>query len=1269
MHGQNASALVRVPFHYAGPEQATALRLEIAYDDGVAVWLNGNLLVSRHAPVSPAWNSSASAEGNAVETIALPAGSLTIGDNILAIQGFNIAASDSDFVVAPRLEAQFSRFERLYFSAPTPGASNGTGEQGTGVVINEIHYDPQSNTAPSEFIELYNAGAQTVDLSGWTLTDAIEFIFPPDTSLDPDEYLVVALQAGYFAGDFGAIPVLTPFTGRLANDGDDVELRDEVGSLIDRVDYDIGAPWPVAGNEPYPSLQLLHPGQDNDLAGSWRAAPPTPGAINSVFAVDTPPQVRQVSHSPQAPLSGEDVVVRCKVTDPDGVAAVRVEYQIVRPGNYIRLTDPAFETGWAEIPMTALATGDGIYTATLPGSLQVHRRLIRYRILAEDSFGESVRVPLPSDPSANYAYFTYDGAPAWQGAIVPGQSPELEFSEAVMNSLPIYHLIAQAQDVTNCQDNSSFNDKVYRFEGALVYDGVVYDHMHYRIRGHGSTYNTGKNKWKLRFNRGQYFEVRDNYGQARREKVRTLNWSALSSPWNPANRGAAGLDEALAFRFWQLAGVPAANTNYFHLRIIDGAREQDSRNQFEGDNWGLYITIEQADRRFLDERDLPDGNTFNMHFGSSNILNQAFGQPFNRSDLFAFTGSGGYNRNPVQPVSWWTRKVNLVSYFSYRAVVEAVNHSDLRDMENSILYYNPVARQWTMFPWDVDLLYEEFDRWGPNAVQSQATLEQFRKALSQPEINLRFQNRVRELQDLLLNLDQGWTLVDELTTLLGSHQGSLGMAELDAARWNRDARTRRVEGSSPDPNIFFFMNPYSSTRFPPRGRTLRTSDFAGMTIWVKRFIISTGFGGGRLEAMAADPAVPATPTIAYGGTPAYPTDGLMFLSSDFLPGSGGAAFGGMEWRVGEIYNPEVAGYLVGEPWRYEVDTFWSSGEVGAFESQFTIPPIAVEVGRTYRARVRHKGADGRWSHWSAPLEFTTVDPALQPYLDGLVVSEIMYNPANDNQDLEYLELRNIGAVGLDLTDVRFADGIEFEFAGSSITSINAGEVVLVVRNRTAFEAEYGAALPIAGEYQFSPSRNLANEGERLKLVFGVDSVIRDFVYDDQAPWPESPDGLGYSLVLIDPSGNPDHSLAKNWRSSALPGGIPGGSDAVSFVGDPNSDDDHDGVIAFLEHALGGDPAVSEFDLLPVASIERFEIEGVFDDYLTINSRRNLAADDVILSAEVSSDLAAWNSGVGFTVFVREISTGDGNSMVTWRSANPIKTEMREFLRMVATSRP
>ena len=91
-------------------------------------------------------------------------------------------------------------------------------------------------------------------------------------------------------------------------------------------------------------------------------------------------------------------------------------------------------------------------------------------------------------------------------------------------------------------------------------------------------------------------------------------------------------------------------------------------------------------------------------------------------------------------------------------------------------------------------------------MQSQATLEQFRKALTHESINIRFQNRARELQDLLLNEDQGWTLVDELAHILGSYDGQLGMAEVDAARWNGDPRTRRVEGTSPNPNVLTTNN-------------------------------------------------------------------------------------------------------------------------------------------------------------------------------------------------------------------------------------------------------------------------------------------------------------------------------------------------------------------------------------------------------------------------------------------------------------------------------
>ena len=1016
-------------------------------------------------------------------------------------------------------------------------------------------------------------------------------------------------------------------------------------------------------------LQLIRP-----ETGIGAPALPTPGAQNSVFAANAPPQVRQVSHLPQAPTSGQDVVVTAKITDPGGVGTVILEYQLVEPGSYIRMTDAEYDTEWTALPMADdgtgddLAAGDSIFTVTIPGSLQVHRRLTRYRIVATDASAAAVRVPYGDDPSGNFAFFTYDGAPAWQGAYIPGQTAAIDFDPELMNSLPIYHLLSDAGDVTNCQYNAAFNDKIYRWEGALVYDGVVYDHIHYRIRGHGSTYNTGKNKWKLRFNRGHYFQGRDDYGKRFKEKVRTLNWSALASPWNPANRGAAGLDEALAFRFWERAGIISRRANYFHLRIIDGAAEQNPSDQFEGDNWGLYLTIDQADRRFLDERGLPDGNTFNMHFNNSTIINKASGQPHDRSDLFAFTGTGadGYNRSPTQPVSWWETNVELESYFSYRSVIEAVNHSDLRDRENSNLYRNPVTGKWTMIPWDIDLLYEEFDRWGPNAVQSQAPLEQFRKCLTHPELDIRFQNRARELRDLLLNDDQGWTLVDELVATLGAAGGAIGWGELDAARWNDDPRSKKIEGTGGNAGMLFFMNPYTSTRFPQHGRTLSSSDFPGMVDWIKDFIAPSGFGGGRLATMSDDAAIPSTPTISYTGTAGFPTNGLSFGCSDFAAGNGGSPFAAMEWRVGEIYNPATGNYIAGVPWRYEVDTFWSSGEIGSFAGSFTVPPIAVRDGRRYRARVRHQGADGRWGHWSEPLEFVASAPDIDAYLDSLVVSEVMYKPGGVAA-LEFVEIKNVGPVTLDLSDVRFTKGIDFDFAGSAVTSIAPGAYVLVVENLAAFEAQYGNSLAVAGEFA---GDKLSNGGEQLKLTFGAGTPIRDFVYDDVLPWPTAPDDSGHSLVLIEPESLPDHTVASSWRSSALPGGNPGASDAgPAFAGTADADDDHDGLVALLEHGLGGDDGDAGSAAYPRVWVEQLEVGSAIDDYLIIRIQRDLAAEDVVLSAEISVDRINWESGAAAVVLVEETANGDGTATLTFRSAQPVGSAGDAYIRGRVEQRP
>jgi hypothetical protein len=61
-------------------------------------------------------------------------------------------------------------------------------------------------------------------------------------------------------------------------------------------------------------------------------------------------------------------------------------------------------------------------------------------------------------------------------------------------------------------------------------------------------------------------------------------------------------------------------------------------------------------------------------------------------------------------------------------------------------------------------------------------------------------------------------------------------------------------------------------------------------------------------------------------------------------------------------------------------------------------------------------------------------------------------------------MKNTGNVNIELNGIRFINGIDFNFTESQITNLSPGQVVLVVKNRAAFEERYGSGLNIAGEY-------------------------------------------------------------------------------------------------------------------------------------------------------------------------------------------------------------
>lgn len=165
--------------------------------------------------------------------------------------------------------------------------------------------------------------------------------------------------------------------------------------------------------------------------------------------------------------------------------------------------------------------------------------------------------------------------------------------------------------------------------------------------------------------------------------------------------------------------------------------------------------------------------------------------------------------------------------------------------------------------------------------------------------------------------------------------------------------------------------------------------------------------------------------------------------------------------------------------------------------------------------------------WSALNEAVF---AVGPVNENLRITEIMYNPQDPNA--EFIELQNVGQNSINLNLVRFADGIRFTFPSIDLAP---QAYVLVVRDVGAFAAQYGPALPVAGQYEGA----LSNKGEPIRLVDAVDQVIHDFAYDDK--WYKLTDGDGHSLVLTWPaSSDPTQWGDQNlWSPSLTPNGSPG----------------------------------------------------------------------------------------------------------------------------------
>ena len=174
----------------------------------------------------------------------------------------------------------------------------------------------------------------------------------------------------------------------------------------------------------------------------------------------------------------------------------------------------------------------------------------------------------------------------------------------------------------------------------------------------------------------------------------------------------------------------------------------------------------------------------------------------------------------------------------------------------------------------------------------------------------------------------------------------------------------------------------------------------------------------------------------------------------------------------------------------------------------------------------------------------------------VVINEIHYNPNNlpmyaDDDAEEFIEIMNGDSVPVDIGGWRLT-----EFASPGVTFpagtiIQPGEYIVAAKDPLTLQQRIGCI----AAYSWGVSDSLSNGGEPVALRDAAGVLVDRVYYDDDLPWPKSPDGSANapSLERTNPAaGTPCTETtqaectwqASAWRESAGANGTCGAQNSV-----------------------------------------------------------------------------------------------------------------------------
>ncbi len=445
------------------------------------------------------------------------------------------------------------------------------------LVINEIHYHPAAGAAGAEldgeevqFVELYNAGDEDVDLSGFEITNGFDFVFPDGASIAAGGFLVLTANADALRASVGVpdgVPVFTWAGGSLSNGGETLEISDAYGHELDRVAYDDDGEWTDAPDGNGPSLELINPAMPNGEGGAWRAsaaANGTPGAPNSSFVENPAPIVFSARHEPPLPLPNQMIAISARVID-DGEAppTVTLYYREDRDPPIPYESTQMFDDG----EHGDGAAGDGRFGVMLPGL--ANEAQLDFYMEASDGVGTTTA------PAGHTVPDDYG---------MPSQTFLAKFTNEVLKLDAVtFHIIVTRFNKRQQEALVGYPTRKKKFDATFVTGaGDLWYNVTERYRGQSSLSRL-PSSYRVDF-------------PSNRKLQSPLGWPTDALQLT-ADRPHS---QFILFALFNEAGLPAPRASYAHVRYT-GINYDDCCDGQHG-YWGLHTVVERLGNSFLDSQ-------------------------------------------------------------------------------------------------------------------------------------------------------------------------------------------------------------------------------------------------------------------------------------------------------------------------------------------------------------------------------------------------------------------------------------------------------------------------------------------------------------------------------------------------------------------------------------------------------------------------------------------------------------------------------------------